>query len=169
MLLLSFSALALGCRETRTVAWRFEVPASLGASAIVVARIREGGCNDGDLVVYEVRPRDASRSTLSPPELDPDEAYCFDVTAEDPAAGCAAVARSTVLVTPGTREATLEVVNVLDPAHPRLSSCAAPALCSAQSGCVRCPESEVACDGPPRCCLSVLGCGPDLVSACDLQ
>lgn len=154
---------AAGCQEERPLTWRYELPAGAGPSVIVIARIREGGCNDGDPIVYEARPRDASRPTIPPPILEPDRTYCFDVIAEDPSVGCAVVARSTVAIVPGTAEPTLEVVNVLDPAHPRLPTCDAPDACTPEVGCLRCdPEDEVACAGPPRCCPLVFECADPL-------
>ena len=45
----------------------FELPAGLDPSLVIVARIRRGGCNDTDPVIYEARPEDPSRPTLLPP------------------------------------------------------------------------------------------------------
>lgn len=162
---------ALGCRETRPLSWRYEVPASVSPSAIIVARIREGGCNEGDTVIYELRPRDTSRATLIPPELDGDTMYCFDVSAEDPAMGCAQVARSTIAVTLSASAPAPEVVNVLDTAHPRLLGCDSPALCTTEVGCLVCDELDVACDGPARCCAPGVGCPDPPISdtACELR
>lgn len=156
--LLLASFVLAGCAQSRPLTWRYELPAGLDPSLVIVARIRRGGCNDTDPVIYEARPEDPSRPTLLPPILDPDRTYCFDVAAEDPASGCAMVARSTIALVPGTDEPSREVVNVLETDHPRLATCDAPGVCTAAIGCLRCDEGDLACDGPPRCCPGIWAC-----------
>ena len=158
VLTLSLSILAVGCTESRPLTWRYELPAGLDPSLVVVARIRQGGCNDTDPILYEARPEDRSRPTLQPPTLEPELTYCFDVAAEDPTMGCAMVARSTIALVLGSDEPSREVVNTLETDHPRLAACDAPDTCTTEVGCLRCGANQVACDAPPRCCSDIWEC-----------
>ena len=153
--ILSF-VLAAGCAQTHDLTWRFEVPAEVPSDAVLYARIRTGGCNASDEILYEVRPR-IDMSTLLPPLLEPDTTYCFEVSAEDAAGGCSEVALSRELVVLSSWDGEVNVLNRLDTAHVALRTCESRAVCDPERGCLRCEDGLQGCPAPNRCCPALSG------------
>ena len=146
--------LTAGCAQTHDLTWRFEVPAEVPSDAVLYARIRTGGCNLGDPVLYEVQPR-VGMST-PPPALDPGITYCFEVSAEDPES-CSEVALSRELVVLSSWDGAVNVLNQLDTAHGSLRTCEREALCDSERGCLRCEDGWQGCPAPARCCPATGG------------
>ena len=164
---LAATVVLLGCEVERPLRWTYEIPAAVEAPGSVLhARIRRGGCNYGDEIIYEIRPRDTEMETIPVPVLREDRDYCFEVALEDMT--CATYARSTMLVRVNGDEESPSVHNVLA-VEPSPRACDGP--CDAALGCVSCEEGEVFCPedagGGARCCASLLGCDQP-AAACEL-
>ena len=166
---LSLSLLVLGCAVERPLEWTYVIPAALERpDTVVIARIRQGGCRDGDLVIYEARPRDLSGETPALPVLVQGVSYCFEIRLQD--GSCTEYARSFETVEVDDTEVAT-VTNTL--AASTEVSCTN-AYCDPARGCRSCngsPGSVLYCPpeagAPSRCCVEVVAsCAPDDALLC---
>ena len=156
---------SLGCAVERDVDWTYQIPDGLErAGSHLVARIREGGCREADLILYEADPRSGGGPPL--PVLVQGTMYCFELRLEDE--DCLRYAAATTLV---EVDETTPVVNQMLAALPTPVECLA--FCPTTGGCPQCGEALVFCPAsgatPARCCPDVFSdaCQTSRALTCD--
>ncbi|MFK7985628.1 MAG: hypothetical protein AB8I08_06315 [Sandaracinaceae bacterium] len=150
-----------GCAVERPLDWTFQIPDGLERpGTVVVARIREGGCRDGDPVIYESRPRSTSGQSAELPELVENTTYCFQVSLTD--ADCTIYASGSQTVEVGPEE--MPVVALTLSATTEVTC---EGVCRPDRGCFLCDtDTQFLCPAreslPARCCATgVTTCSED--------